>query len=100
MSDTRKFNRSIKVFLISIIVISAAGIICLSLAMMHSASKLGQEIAEQYFAAEEKNAKMYVDAVSLGRQYIDEMTENGAEPETKKMDDRIFYKEYPESQCK
>ncbi len=84
MSDTRKFNRSIKVFLISIIVISAAGIICLSLAMMHSASKLGQEIAEQYFAAEEKNAKMYVDAVSLGRQYIDEMTENGAEPETVK----------------
>lgn len=81
MSDTRKFNRSIKVFLISIILISVAGIICLSLAMMHSASKLGQEIAEQYFVAEEKNSKTYFDAVSLGRQYVDEMTENGTSPE-------------------
>ena len=81
MSDTRKFNRSIKVFLICVILISGAGIICLSLAMMHSASKLGQEIAEQYFVAEEKNSKIYFDAVSLGRQYVDEMTENGSSPE-------------------
>lgn len=81
MSDTRKFNRSIKVFLICVILISGAGIICLSLVMMHSASKLGQEIAEQYFVAEEKNSKTYFDAVSLGRQYVDEMTEKGTEPE-------------------
>ena len=81
MSDTRRFNRSIKYFLITIIVISCAGIICLSLAMMHSSGKLGQEIAEQYFAAEEKNAKMYFDVVSMGRLYVDEMAEEDASPQ-------------------
>lgn len=81
MSDTRRFNRSIKYFLITIIVISCAGVICLSLAMMHSSGKLGQEIAEQYFAAEEKNAKMYFDVVSMGRLYVDEMAEEDASPQ-------------------
>lgn len=80
MSDERKFRHKILIFIIVSLVVSAMGNICLSLSMMHAASKLGTEIAEQCFKAEEKNIQGYFDLVTLGRQYMDDMAEEETSP--------------------
>lgn len=80
MSDERKFRHKVLVFIIVSLVVSALGNICLSLSMMHAASKLGTEMAEQCFRAEEKNIQGYFDMVTLGRQYMDDMTEEEKSP--------------------